>query len=292
MAFYPGDYLADTMHLTCEEHGAYLLLLMCMWRRGGSVPDDNDDLARMVRLDMPRWLAVKRRLLPLLTIEGGYITQKRLQEEIAKAKERSESGRKSANARWNKNKDINDANALRKQCIAYGSDSTSSEVVTQKEEVISNSSQLMSEFANEFWPTFPNKTAKPYALKCFMRARKRASLETIMEGLDRYIATKPPDRPWLNPSTFLNQDRWGDQAAPVVEKLSAFQQAVKKHIEEVDSRHERNSEIGTGRRTLRGASSGGDLVEFHAEAAGLHSHARPSDQGLGWPAALHCKGDG
>lgn len=35
MAFYVADYLADTLHLSATEHGAYLLLISHYWVHGG-----------------------------------------------------------------------------------------------------------------------------------------------------------------------------------------------------------------------------------------------------------------
>jgi len=75
------------------------------------------------------------------------------------------------------------------------------------------------EFA-EFWSLFPNKVGKRDAEKVFASALQRASFEAIMTGLRRYVA-KTDDRPWCNPATFLNQDRWADQpAAPVPPRQS------------------------------------------------------------------------
>lgn len=65
-----------------------------------------------------------------------------------------------------------------------------------------------------FWADYPHKVGKRDAKKAFERARKRADFDTIMAGLRRYAA-KRDDRPWCNPATFLNQDRWGDQPAAV-----------------------------------------------------------------------------
>lgn len=65
---------------------------------------------------------------------------------------------------------------------------------------------------DQFWSIYPNKVGKRDAEKSFLKALKRANLETILAGLRRYVA-KTDDRPWCNPSTWLNQDRWGDAPA-------------------------------------------------------------------------------
>jgi len=89
MQFYVADYLGDTQILTTEQHGAYLLLLMTMWRAGGSVPDDDQKLARIVRLTRARWVRIKPDIIALLVVKDGVVTQKRLAEELEKASEKS-----------------------------------------------------------------------------------------------------------------------------------------------------------------------------------------------------------
>lgn len=70
------------------------------------------------------------------------------------------------------------------------------------------------DFREQFWIRYPNKVGKPKALAKLEACRRRGvPFAEIVSGLDRYIASKPPDRAWLNPETFINQERWTDQPA-------------------------------------------------------------------------------
>lgn len=72
------------------------------------------------------------------------------------------------------------------------------------------------DFRDRFWARYPHKVGKPKALAKLEAARKRGiSWHSIMNGLERYIRDKPPERSWLNPETFLNQERWADEPATV-----------------------------------------------------------------------------
>jgi len=53
-----GAFIADTVHLTCEETAAYVLLMMHLWRDGfgqKTLPLDHKRLARMARVSPKMW---------------------------------------------------------------------------------------------------------------------------------------------------------------------------------------------------------------------------------------------
>lgn len=66
-------YLGDTTHLTTIEHGAYLLLLISMWRAGGSLPDDDKLLARYVRMTPAQWARIKATVRAFFRVDAGAI---------------------------------------------------------------------------------------------------------------------------------------------------------------------------------------------------------------------------
>jgi uncharacterized protein YdaU (DUF1376 family) len=101
--FFGDAYLADTTHLTTEEHGAYFLLMLAAWRQENcDLPNDDRKLARIVGLSGRKWAAIKSTIMEFWKVENGRIFQSRLRKERAFVDQKSESNRKSASARWNK----------------------------------------------------------------------------------------------------------------------------------------------------------------------------------------------
>lgn len=83
MKLYIADYLADTTHLTRDQHGAYLLLLMAMWRAGGKLPNNDEKLAAIVKASPKDWATLRSILIEFFKIRGGAIRHKRLSKELA-----------------------------------------------------------------------------------------------------------------------------------------------------------------------------------------------------------------
>lgn len=115
---YWDAYLADTTHLTTEEHGAYMLLLAAMWRRNGSVPDDDKDNARILGLTTAKWRKIKARFEATISgfhSDGDTITQEKLRKtwEITQEKidKNRVNGAKGGRAAVIKNNDLAKANA-------------------------------------------------------------------------------------------------------------------------------------------------------------------------------------
>lgn len=88
MPLYIGDYLGDTMHLTPEQHGVYLLLIMACWRRGGLLPKDEAQLAGTARLTLRRWRELLPIIAPFFIIGDDGWRNKRVNEELENAQKR------------------------------------------------------------------------------------------------------------------------------------------------------------------------------------------------------------
>lgn len=118
MPLFTDAYLADTRHLTTEEHGAYLLLLMEAWRRPKcDLPDDDRLLSRLTGLPIDRWQEIKPIVMAFWKRDGRSATfrQKRLSAERIYVADKTKMQRDRAAKRWNKTKK-DDAAALPDGC--------------------------------------------------------------------------------------------------------------------------------------------------------------------------------
>jgi uncharacterized protein YdaU (DUF1376 family) len=114
MPLYIGEYVADTMRFTTEQHGAYCLLMMDYWR-SGPPPDDDEVLASITKVPIARWKKVMRPVIAeKFTIKAGVWKHKRIESERSKADDITESlserGKMGAEARWNKDPSANGQN--------------------------------------------------------------------------------------------------------------------------------------------------------------------------------------
>lgn len=104
MPLWIPDYLADTKHLSTEQHGAYLLLLMSMWVHDGSLPRDDAKLSRIVGMSLKRWYRISDDVLGLFITNADTqtISHKRVSKELRKIAVKSEvrqtAGRKGGSA--------------------------------------------------------------------------------------------------------------------------------------------------------------------------------------------------
>jgi uncharacterized protein YdaU (DUF1376 family) len=105
MQLYIADYLADTAHLTTQEHGAYLLLIFNYWQRGESFKHENQQtlnerLARVARLSENEWNSVKNTLSEFFYVTENEWKHERIDRDLDTVKsnllQKSKAGKASA----------------------------------------------------------------------------------------------------------------------------------------------------------------------------------------------------
>ena len=84
----PHAALEGMSELTMEERGAYNSLIDVLYCRGGTVPDDDVLVARLIYCHWREWRALKKRLIAkgkVHILEGGKITANRVQDCLREA---------------------------------------------------------------------------------------------------------------------------------------------------------------------------------------------------------------
>ena len=101
MPLWTDAYIADTQHLSNEEHGVYLRLLMFAWRtKECCLPDDDKRLALMVGVTAKKWLKLKPVIMQHWDHSDAGWTQKK-QLKVFQAVSKSVNQKRSAGeASW------------------------------------------------------------------------------------------------------------------------------------------------------------------------------------------------
>jgi hypothetical protein len=116
-----------------------------------------------------------------------------------------------------------------------------------------------------WWADYPHKVGKADAQKAFATALKEgAALEELVEGVKRYEASKPPDRPWCNPATFIRQKRWLDEPAKILPFTGA--------------RNERRNPFAEAFDDLAAFAAGGGQFDQGAGGNGLDDRDRDAQE--------------
>jgi len=105
LPLFPRDYIADTRHLSLEEHGAYLQLLQFAWLTPECRIVDNDRrICAMLNITPRRWQRIKPAVMAFWTLDDGYWYQPRLHREYELVKKIARKNSAAARTRWQKEK--------------------------------------------------------------------------------------------------------------------------------------------------------------------------------------------
>jgi uncharacterized protein YdaU (DUF1376 family) len=115
LPIYVGDYLADTMHLTTEQHGAYFLLILAYWKNRGKLADGR--VQGIVKMDKDSWTinrGIVEEFFDTKTFPGFWY-HKRIEKELQNALIRKQAaenrGKKGMEARWGNKADDSSTNS-------------------------------------------------------------------------------------------------------------------------------------------------------------------------------------
>jgi len=102
--FFPDDFIAGTYHLPAEAVGIYVRLLCYQWNNG-SIPSDENELARVAGVDADAMRTHMRTvMLKFMPDECGGLKNSRLEREREHKLSVIEKSKSAADSRWTKEK--------------------------------------------------------------------------------------------------------------------------------------------------------------------------------------------
>ena len=231
IAFYPSDWLAGTRALSAAETGIYITLIAMMYERQAPLNMDETRLARLCGASLPAFRKALDALIgegKILVVDGG-LWQDRVERELKKRAEKSDSARDSANNRWRKSKENQrraDADAMRTEC--------ESDAIHSHNHIPPKFPKGFEEDFAEFWKAYPRRQGgnpRKSALKAYTAKRKTGATHgAIMQALHAFTSEqqsmgKIGTRYIPMASNWLNREEW-ENPGPGPEKPTAAETRI------------------------------------------------------------------
>ena len=223
LKFYPADWRADPALRMCSlaARGLWMEMLAIMHEaspRGSLLINGNTIRAKKLASLCGATLHETKTLLAELEAAGvfsrtddGTIFSRRMKRDDEKAERDKANGKEGGNPRLKVGVNPLDK-AQRPEARSQNPESISEKVPKKRTRTNALASPWTEADRERFWTAFPNKIGKADAMKAFDKASNKVTPEVLFPALHRY-ANKTDDRPFCNPSTWLNQERWLDQPA-------------------------------------------------------------------------------
>ena len=194
-----GLYFAIVEMLSSEEH-IYKL------------PTDYDCIAFALQAQSDTIKVIVENF-KLFTVDGGYFWSESLLRRMQIKDEKSKKASQSAEKRW-QNQRLN-ANALPPHSDRNAIKVNKSKVNKSKsnKENKENKSTVCVEHVKELYNLYPKKVGRKKAMVAIEKALKITNIDTIKEGLLKYIdATKNTEPRYIkHPATWFNGECWDDE---------------------------------------------------------------------------------
>jgi len=103
---YASTFIVETIDMTSEERGAYMLLLCHAWLANsrGVLTTKDDELARLAQMSLENWKKIKVRVLSKFKTSNAKIMSIMLIDHWKDCQEKSTKSTKAINSRWRKEK--------------------------------------------------------------------------------------------------------------------------------------------------------------------------------------------
>lgn len=245
-ALYPEAFYSDpaVVAMSLEEVGAYALLWCQAWRQfpPGTLPDDDDLLARICKISTRKWKTMKNRTMAGFDLRSdARWHQPHLEREYAKSLQKSEKARNSADVGWAKRR----ANAYDSDMRTHFPSNANAMLSTSTSTSTGEPpySPPVEKYANaydspappgvlpkgkkrrdystdpdfvKFYSTYPRKENKEHAATMWCRlspTEKQAALDAVGPYAASWELRPRTDRQFIpHPGSWLSRKRWQDVA--------------------------------------------------------------------------------